>query len=76
MQADRIDGMVKDSRGRYVPVEMLKPQDRQRDALVRSLFGDYEQLIKMCRRFRESADAEIDAHLALVGELYKITQVI
>ena len=66
------NGMVKDAQGRLVPAEMVKPQDEQRDNLVRELFDRYARLQTACQAFREQADAEIDAHLALVQERYGV----
>lgn len=67
---EEINGMVKDSQGRMVPVEMVKPADRQRDDLVHDLFARYAQVQVACQAFREKADSEIDSHLALVQEQY------
>jgi hypothetical protein len=64
--------MVKDAQGRMVPLEMVKPQDQQRDALVNDLFAKYATLQVACQNFRERADEEIDAHLALVQERYGV----
>lgn len=67
-----INGMVRDAQGRMVPVEMVKPQDVQRDALVEELFAKYATLQVACQEFREQADIDIDAHLQLVQETYGV----
>ncbi len=69
---DVINGMVKDSQGRMVPLEMVKPADQQRDDLVRKLFSQYANVLEVCQEFRAQADVEIDVHLQLVGELYGV----
>jgi len=66
------NGMAKDAQGRLVPLEMVKASDRQRDDLVNALFSQYGELQQACQTFRERADAEIDAHLALIQEQYKV----
>ena len=65
-----VNGMVKDAQGRMVPLEMVKPADRQRDALVNELFDRYAHVLEVCQDFRQQADTEIDAHLQLVHEQY------
>jgi len=67
-----MDEMMKDAQGRLVPAAMVKPQDIQRDRLVRDLFAQFGRLQAETQRFRESADADIDAHLALVAEEYGV----
>jgi hypothetical protein len=66
------NGMVKDAQGRLVPLEMVKPADRQRDELVNMLFAQYATILEGCQAFRNAADAEIDAHLQLVQEQYGV----
>jgi hypothetical protein len=67
-----VNGMVKDAQGRLVPLEMVKPADRQRDELVQKLFSQYADVLDVCQKFRGEADAEIDAHLQLVQEQYGV----
>lgn len=67
-----LDQMMKDAQGRMVPVEMVKPADQQRDRLVRDLFERYAQVQVACQHFRETADADIDAHLTLVQDQYGV----
>lgn len=69
---DMKDGMVKDAQGRLVPLEMIKPQDQQRDALVEHLFNEFTKLQIKTAEFRQHADEEIDAHLQLVQEKYGV----
>jgi hypothetical protein len=66
------NGMVKDAQGRLVPLEMVKPADRQRDELVQKLFSQYADVQDVCQKFRVEADEEIDAHLQLVQEQYGV----
>jgi hypothetical protein len=67
-----VNGMVKDAQGRLVPLEMVKPADRQRDELVNTLFSQYATILDACQAFRAEADAEIDAHLELIQEQYQV----
>jgi hypothetical protein len=66
------NGMTKDAQGRLVPLEMVKPQDQQRDELVRSLFAHHAAVRQTCDRFRVMADGDIDAHLKLIQEQYGV----
>ncbi len=66
------NGMMKDAQGRMVPVEMVKAADQQRDRLVRDLFERYALVQIGCQHFRETADADIDAHLTLVQDQYGV----
>lgn len=66
------EGYLRDAAGRLVPLALVKPADLQRDRLVRELFARYEALQAACKAFRQAADADIDAHLALVAEQYGV----
>jgi hypothetical protein len=66
------NGMAKDAQGRLVPLEMVRPADRQRDELVHKLFSQYADVLDVCQKFRGEADEEIDAHLQLVQEQYGV----
>ena len=67
-----VNGMAQDAQGRLVPLELVKPADRQRDELVSALFGRYAAVLEACQAFRDKADIEIDAHLQLVQEQYGV----
>ncbi len=67
-----VNGMAQDAQGRLVPLELVKPADRQRDELVNALFGQYADVLEACQAFRDKADIEIDAHLQLVQEQYGV----
>lgn len=67
-----MEPMMKDAQGRMVPLELVKPADQQRDRLVNELFDAYARVNVACAEFREKADADIDAHLQLVGEQYGV----
>jgi hypothetical protein len=62
--------MMQDAQGRFVPVACVRPQDQQRDEMVRNLFAAFELIRRQCQQFRQMADGEIDAHLGLVEEKY------
>jgi hypothetical protein len=65
-------GYLRDGAGRLVPLALVKPADLQRDKLVRELFAKFEAMQAACMAFRQCADADIDAHLALVAEQYGV----
>lgn len=66
------EGYLRDGAGRLVPLSLVKPADLQRDKLVRDLFAKFAALQAACMDFRLAADADIDAHLALVAEQYGV----
>lgn len=66
------DDMLKDSRGRFVPVDQVREIDRLRDDLVRRLAAQFDDVRKVCMTFRAWADREIDAFLQLSQERYGI----
>ena len=67
-----MDNMMKDSAGRFVPVENVRPIDRLRDDLVKRLTARFEDVRHTCEEFRRWADTEIDAYLQLSQERYGI----
>jgi hypothetical protein len=69
---EAINGMVKDSQGRMVPLEMVKPLDAQRDDMVRALFEAFAKVQEAAHTFRDWADSEIDSHIGLVAEKYGV----
>jgi hypothetical protein len=69
---EAINGMVKDSQGRMVLLEMVKPLDAQRDDMVRALFEAFAKVQEAAHTFRDWADSEIDSHIGLVAEKYGV----
>jgi hypothetical protein len=66
------DNMLKDSRGRLVPVDQVRPIDLERDDLVRRITARFELVRRVCTEFRTWADQEIDAFLQISQERYGI----
>jgi hypothetical protein len=64
------DTMMKDAKGRLVPMENIREIDRLRDDLVRRLTARYDALRAQCIEFRAWADSEINAFLELSNERY------
>jgi hypothetical protein len=66
------DGMLEDAKGRFVPVDKVRPHDLQRDQLVRDLVA------RCLAHGRDAADLkarlldDIAAHVALVAEEYGV----
>jgi hypothetical protein len=69
---DKHTEMMQDAQGRLVPIEMIRPADIQRNALVQELFARYADVLQASQTFRDHADAQIDAHLQLVAEQYGV----
>jgi predicted protein tyrosine phosphatase len=66
------EGYMRDAQGRLHPLTMVRPEDKQRDALVRDLYAKFLALRACCTHFRATADADIDAHLELAQERYQV----
>lgn len=62
-----------DGRGRYIPVESIRPTDKLEDQLVRAIFGYADELHDQISRFRGHCEDDIAAHQALVAEQYGAT---
>jgi len=65
---------MKDAQGRMVPLDMVRPIDQERDALVRRMEERFAQVRAVCQQFRTWADAEIEAYLQLSQEKYDIAR--
>jgi len=63
--------MMKDSKGRYVPAELVDPIDRQRDELVKELTKEAEELNVKLRKFKEKTFADVAAFVDLSAEKYQ-----
>ncbi len=48
-----MEGFMKDSQGRLVPVDMIKPVDKARDDLVQSIVSESQTLAGMLKEFRD-----------------------
>lgn len=67
-----MDGYMKDSKGRLVPVEMVKPIDRTRDQLVKEILGKAQVLASQLANFKAQAMADIKAFIDLSLNEYQV----
>ena len=65
------DEMLKDSQGRFVPIELIDPVDLQRDALVKELIEEADELNKRLAAFKRKAFGDIGAFIDLSAEKYQ-----
>lgn len=61
---------MEDASGRLTPVRLIKDIDLQRDALVKELFTEAEELSKSISRFKARSFNDISAHISLAAEKY------
>ena len=61
---------MQDGRGALMPVDLVRPIDRQRDTLVRSLVGFARDMQSQMRRFKDYCYADLEAHQDLVSAEY------
>lgn len=64
------EGYWKDARGALIPEDMIKPIDRERDALVRDLVSAAKGLNRVLKNFKDSSMADIAAFVELSAEQY------
>ncbi len=64
------EGYMRDSQGRLVPLEMVKPIDQARDELVRDIVDDALKLQEQIRIFKTLCLDEIQAFVDLSAEEY------
>src|SRR5690606_8263252 len=63
-------GFWEDARGALIPESVIKPVDKERDALVKSLVERAKPLQEPLRKFKEDAFADIQALIDLSAEQY------
>ncbi len=63
-------GFWMDARGALIPESVIKPVDKERDALVKSLVERAKPLQDALRKFKEDAFADIQALIDLSAEQY------
>lgn len=61
-----------DAQGRFVPEHMIRPHERQRDALVRELIGRCEATAASLAETKAALLADVAAHCSLVAEQYGV----
>lgn len=66
-------GYWKDARGVLTPESMVKPVDKERDALVRAIVGRAIPLSQSLRDFKQDTFADIQALIDLSAEQYGAT---
>jgi hypothetical protein len=64
------DGYMADAKGRLVPTNLVKPEHRLEDELVRTLHAGAVRLSEKIRHFREKTTADILAFMDLLSEQY------
>ena len=64
------EGYWKDARGALIPEDMIKPIDRERDALVWDLVSAAKGLNGALKNFKDSSMADIAAFVELSAEQY------
>lgn len=72
MESKIPEGYMKDSQGRLVPKEMVKPIDLTRDELVKEIVNNALDLSKMLSEFKAKAMDDIEAFVSLSLEKYGV----
>jgi hypothetical protein len=65
-------GYLEDAQGRLVPERLIRPHERQRDALVRELISRCEATAASLAATKAALLADVAAHCALVAERYGV----
>lgn len=67
-----MDGYMKDSKGRMVPEEMVKPIDKARDELVKEIIGHAAMVARSLAVFKTKALDDVRAFVELSAEQYGV----
>lgn len=67
-----LEGYLKDSQGRLVPLSNIKEIDLERDALVRDILTGAKQLREAIKAFKVQAMGDVQAFRELSAEKYEI----
>ena len=62
------EGYMKNSRGGYDPIELVKPLDKIRDELVRKIVAEAEEVSRVVADFKARTFAEIASFVAVSGQ--------
>ena len=65
------DGYMKDSKGRLVPIGIIKPVELLEDQLVAKILGYADELSAQVRRFKGHCTDDVEAFLAILREKYQ-----
>jgi len=63
---------MRDSQGRLVPLELVKPIDKQRDELVREIVAGAEAIAAQIAAYKSKTFADIQAFVELSAEKYDV----
>lgn len=66
------EGYVMDAKGRMVPANTVRPQERLEDQMVRACVGFAINLANELRRFRAHVFADVETFLATLREEYQV----
>lgn len=66
-------GYMKDRRGRLIPENQIKPIDQARDALVKELVAEAQDLNRRLAAFKRKAFNDINAFIDLSAEQYRVS---
>lgn len=64
------EGYWKDAKGALIPIEKIKPEHQEEDALVRSLVEEAEELSRRLAAFKDRALGDVQAFRELIAEKY------
>ena len=64
------DGYMENAKGSLVPIETIKPEHIEEDAMVRSLMAEAEDLNARLSAFKQKALGEVEAFRELISEKY------
>jgi hypothetical protein len=67
-----MDGFMKDSKGRMVPEEMVRPIDKARDELVRDILTNAMTVARGLSLFKQRALGDVKAFVELSAEQYGV----
>ncbi|WP_439957534.1 DUF3164 family protein, partial [Providencia vermicola] len=67
-----MDNYWRDAKGVLTPVNLIKPVDIQRDALVGELVVQAAQISELLRQFKIAAFGDIEAFISLSAEQYGV----
>jgi hypothetical protein len=67
------DPYMTDAKGRFVPLDQVKPVDQLLDQVVRKIIGYASPLAAQVARFRQHSFDDVDAFVALVAQDYGVT---
>lgn len=66
------EGYMKDSMGRLVPLELVKPIDRARDELVRSIVSEAREVADCIKHFKTATMGDIEAFVEMSAEEFGV----